>query len=221
MNLFEEKISSFFKIYMFATIIVCFTTVAGSFSTDYVLNLIIAVLLAVAAIPVYFLGKKHYSIRILNPIMNAVAIGLAIASVFIYKSITLQLKDILIPLVILILLFIVNNTIDKPDGVTKKQIIINIIIGAAVFAFCLISREKKIVLNGLGLFLSIYYIFAFVSLIFLNKTGRLWYALSIMFFSTFAIVLIIALMIISESADGLEILGDIGEIGTNQKKKRG
>lgn len=215
----SEKTSSFYKVYILSAIIVSVSLLLSSVTSNYALNITAAVILAVLAIAVYFLGKKNNSLRILNPILNSAAIGVAIGALYSYKKISLQFTDVLVGMLILILLFSLNSLISQHLEAYKRQVFINILLGIVVLVFCITKGGLNSGLYIQGIFLSIYYIFAFIALLLLVKKGDLWYSLSMMFFSTFIIIVVLVIVIISESGDGLEALFDFADVGSERNKK--
>jgi hypothetical protein len=71
------------------------------------------------------------------------------------------------------------------------------------------------------LLLAIFYISSFIAMLFISKgTTDVWLMLSIFCFSSFILVLIIVLLLLSESLDGVDIFGELFGIDFQRKKKK-
>ncbi|WBW96303.1 hypothetical protein [Oceanirhabdus sp. W0125-5] len=221
MEILYEKVKKLFNIYILSVFVI-YISIFGSIAfKDYKSSLVVAVVIGILSIPAYLIGKKVDKYRIVNPILNSIAIGLSVGALYSYCELSLRFINIVIPILIIVDLIFANKLIMRNLRSYKWIMLINVLIaiGAVIGAFILWNTNK--ILSIQIIFLSLTHISYFSGVFLLKKDkSDLWFILSITYFLAFVVIFILVICFIFEAGDGfLEAFFDI-EPPSKKKAKR-
>lgn len=214
-----EKVKKLLNIYILSVFVIYICIFGSTALNDYKSSLILSIVIGILSIPVYLIGKKTNEYRILNPIVNSIAIGFCVGSLYSYFELNITLINIILPILIIIDFIVVNKLIMKNLKSYKWIMLTNVFIGIVSIIISLTQYSNNKILFSQIIFLSITHIsyFSAVSLLMKDKYD-LWFLLSITYFLAFVIIFILVICIITESGDVFEVLSEF-KPSTNKRKK--
>lgn len=218
----EERCTKHLKSFagiMVLSVVVIFACIFVGYRIQYGISLALAIAFGVAALVFYFVSKKTQALKLLNPLFNSIAIGLAIASFFNHQNYNPSVQflglfagsflafNIALWLCVTLLPF------------KKTMVGINIFLAILSIILSCILWKNNPMLYSLLLFMSIFYLgnaaaYAYYAL---NTKSEFWPCVFVGYSLAAIVIIFIVLVIVSE---GEALSGiDFGTGGGKEKIK--